>query len=145
LSALPYNKVAQFALGLVMLIVVWKAYWAGWFSLFAYTHWFDSPLPSEGMGSPVGLIPFAIDAVCLVGLGGFALIGIIRGAIGPLFGGLHEWLATFRAERAASSSAGTAATSGIVSTSGRTLSVEEALQAMQANINALSAKIEASL
>lgn len=147
LSALPYNKVAQFALGLVILIVVWNAYWSGWFSMFAYKNLFEQPMPSEGMGTPIGLIPFLLDAVCLVGLGGFALIGLILGAIGPLWSGLAEWMASFRAERAATSAATTASAtpSGIRGSSGRELSLEESIRSLQLQINAVSARLESNL
>lgn len=140
LSTLPYNKVAQFALGLVVLIVAWRAFTAGWFSAFVFEQT-GRAVPDEGMGSPFGLIPFLIDAVCLVGIGGFAAIAMIRGLIGPVFAGLPEWVASFRGEQSAIAAGTTAAVaSGIRTTSGRELTVPEALNAMGKRIAAIEAK-----
>lgn len=98
LSALPMNKWAQFLFGLLIIFVAFKMAWAGWFSrdLFGI-----QPDPADGMGSPIGLLPFLIDGVCFVGILGFALVAFIRDAVGPLFAGLGEWMATTSAENAA--------------------------------------------
>lgn len=138
LSALTFNKVAQFAVGLVILIVVWRAFWAGWFSMFAFEQ-MDKTLPSDGMagfGTPFGLLPFVIDAVCLVGIGGMAVIAMGRSLIGPVFAGLPEWIASWRAETAAQ----TAAVSGLRTKSGRELTIAEAIVAMQKQIAEIAAK-----
>lgn len=136
---MPYNKVAQFVLGLVLILVAWKAYSAGWFSAFTFEQ-VNGSNPSYGLGSPYGLIPFAIDAVCLVGLSGFALIGLIRGAIGPLFGGIPEWVAKTMAEFRGEQAAVEAAVSGVRTSTGRELTVAEVNKYLLDRIKKLEAK-----
>ncbi|MFG0261008.1 MAG: hypothetical protein ACF788_01260 [Novipirellula sp. JB048] len=142
MAALPFNKAAQFGLGLVILAVGWKAFTAGWFSDFAFRQ-MGQPQPTEGLGTPVGLLPFLIDAVCLVGLAGFAVAGLIRGAIGPLFGGVSEWMAGVTAaahgERAAASVAESLGT-GMRTTSGREITQAEAIKCLFDRIKRLEAK-----
>lgn len=138
LSSLPYNKVAQFGLGIVIIMVAWRAYWTGWFSAFAFTHVMEAPA-SDGFGSPIGLIPFAIDAVCLVGIGGFALIGLIRGTVGPLLGGLPEWLASLMAGIRGESAA-TQAAASIRTTSGKEISQVDAMRQLFARLKKLEDK-----
>jgi hypothetical protein len=143
-ATLPYNKVAQFALGMAILVVVLKAFWAGWFAQFAFAQ-MEQTLPSDGMtgfGTPFGLIPFVIDAVCLVGLGGFALIAMGRGIVGPVLAGLPQWLARLRGDGAAIAAATEAAT-GIRTSSGRELTLAEANRYLVERIKKLEAKTSA--
>lgn len=107
LEAMPFNKVAQFALGAVIILVAFKLWWAGWFS----TTIFEQTGYDEGLGFGVGLLPFLIDAVCLIGILGFTVFSFLRSLIGPLFSGFSGWVAGFRAERAATSAASSAAKS----------------------------------
>jgi len=141
LSALPYNKVAQFLLGLVVLIVVWQAFRTGWFSAFAFQQIEGTGPPTEGVGTPMGLLPFLIDAVCLIGLGGFAIFAAVRGLVGPLFAGVPEWIqetaTKLRGEQAASDSA---IVTGIKTTTGRYLSLKEINTHLLERIKRLEAK-----
>lgn len=138
MASLPYNKVAQFALGVVVIMVAWRAYWSGWFSAFAFTHVMEAP-PSDGFGSPVGLLPFVIDAVCLVGIGGFALIGLVRGTVGPLLGGLPEWLASLMAGIRGESAA-TQAAASIRTSSGQEVKVSDAIVQLSRRVKKLEDK-----
>jgi hypothetical protein len=145
LSTLPYNKVAQFGLGVVIIMVAWRAYWSSWFSAFAFANVMEAPTSEDGFASPIGLIPFAIDAVCLVGIAGFALVGLIRGAVGPLLGGLPEWLAStmaaIKGEEAATEAA--VAVTGVKTAEGRKLTQAEVNQRMFDRLKKLEAKTAA--
>lgn len=111
LSTLPFNKVAQFALGCLIIFVAFKLAWSGWFSFRVFESTGLESKQSDGLGNPIGLIPFLIDGVCLIGIAGFAVVSFIRGAIGPLFGGMGQWMADARAGFSATSAAdATAAT-----------------------------------
>lgn len=92
LSELPRNKAAQFVVGLVAIFVAFKLWWAGWFSAqFAAAGYFQTQ-PVDGLGSPIGLLPFALDAVCLVGIVVFAAVGFIADSIGPLIVWGGDWI-----------------------------------------------------
>lgn len=104
LSAIPMNKWAQFLFGAFIIFVGIKMALAGWFSreLFGI----EPVDPSDGVGNPVGLLPFLIDGVCFVGILGFAAVAFIRDLIGPVLAGMSDWVASASAENAAGIAAG---------------------------------------
>ena len=106
-SAMPLNKAAQFLLGVGILAVAIKLWWSGWFAFSVFR--LSGIETADGLGNPIGLLPFLIDAVCFVGILGFTVFGLIRGTIGPLFGGMREWIAVASASQSATNSATSAA------------------------------------
>lgn len=94
-STVPLNKAAQFVLGLVLILVGFKLWWAGWFSAFAQHNGLNL-CPAAVDGEPMqstGLLVILFDTVCLVGIVGFAVVGFVWRSVGPLAGGFAEYWA----------------------------------------------------
>ncbi len=95
LSSVPLNKAAQFAFGVVIILIAFKLWSAGWFSMFAMHNGLQLCGPAID-GQPmqsVGLITILFDTVCLVGIVGFAVVGFIWRSVGPITSGLSEYWA----------------------------------------------------
>lgn len=84
-SALPLNRTAQFCFGLVILLITIKLWWSGWFSMrLMHASGMGSSV-TDDVGSPLALVPFLLDSVCLVGALGFTSVYFLRAAVVALF------------------------------------------------------------
>lgn len=149
LSSLTVNKVAQFIAGCLVIIVAFKACMAGWFSADIIPFLgIDTGDPEEqGFGNPIGLLPFMIDGVCFIGILAFAVIKLIGGVVGPLFGDLTEWLSNLQAEKSAKAASEAIAegvasvqaiSTGLKRASGQELSSKEAFLYLNKRIDHLA-------
>lgn len=104
-ASLPTNKAAQFLIGVVIIVIAAKLAFSGYFAFLYERNVEGAEFETNGMGSPIGLLPFAIDIVCFIGIAVMAIVGVIRQTIGPLFEGAQSWVASLQAGRSAEDSA----------------------------------------
>lgn len=115
-STIPSNKFAQVAFGLLIIWLAFKLASSGWFSGIVYESapqgFAAATSRPDSMGSPIGLLPFMIDGIALIGIIGFVVIKFIKDQVGPIFDWGAEWVhqrVIAAARKVAGESAGEAA------------------------------------